>query len=170
MSTSYTVSESFTVTHAKHLASKVISDMYQCQRFYRAPSAEQLEEYHGELIAMLAGGYIDEYEFGFKRNDQRIVSWQYRAGSNGDLSGGSDDRSGGVYARADITGAGYFNFMSYTSAWHALTPAQQDLVRAKHSIRRVHGTQPEDGSGVWATDRTYSNGGVAVTRRSFRPS
>ena len=169
MTGSYSFSESFTLTHAKHLASKVVSDLYQCRRFYGEPSEAQIAKYHDELIVMLAGGYVKEYEFGFKKNDQRVVSWQYRVNAAGDLVGGSDDRSGGIYARADVTGATHFNFMSYTQAWFDLTATEKDTVESKHPINRSTGSLPQDGAGYWATDRTYSSAGVAIERKTFRP-
>ncbi len=169
MTSSYSISETFTLTHAKHLASKVASDMYQCHKFYGQPSEAQISKYQDELIVMLAGGYVDEYEFGFKKNDQRIVSWQYRVNASGDLVGGNDDRSGGIYARADIGGAVYFNFMSYSRAWFDLTSADKSSVKAKHPISRGTGKLPSDGSGYWHVDRTYSSAGVAIERKTFRP-
>lgn len=170
MTSSYSFSETFTLTHAKYLASKVVSDLYQCKNFYGSPTDTQIESYRKELIVMLAGGYVSEYEFGFKRNDQRIVSWQYRVSAGGDLVGGSDDRSGGIYARAKTAGASIFNFMSYSTNWHALNATDQALVKAKHPVNRGIGALPGDGSGYWKTDRVYSNAGTAIERRTFIPS
>ena len=169
MTGSYSVSETFTLTHAKHLASKVVSDLYQCRNFYGEPSEAQIAKYQDELVVMLAGGYVKEYEFGFKKNDQRIVSWQYRVNANGDLVGGTDDRSGGIYARADISGATNFNFMSYSQTWFDLTSNEQNNVKSKHLINRGTGYLPSDGAGYWHTDRTYSGAGVAIERKTFRP-
>jgi hypothetical protein len=169
MTSSYSISETFTLTHAKHLASKVVSDLYQCRNFYGEPSEAQISKYQDELIVMLAGGYVREYEFGFKKNDLRIVSWQYRVNASGDLVGGADDRSGGIYARADTSGATHFNFMSYSQAWFDLTSGEQNNVKAKHPVSRGTGHLPSDGTGYWQTDRTYSSAGVAIERKTFRP-
>ena len=169
MTNSYSTSETFTLTHAKHLASKVVSDLYQCRKFYGEPSEAQIARYQDELIVMLAGGYVKDYEFGFKKNDLRVVSWQYLVNASGDLVGGADDRSGGIYARADISGATHFNFMSYSQAWLDLASNEQSIVRTKHSINRNAGYLPSDGSGYWQTDRTYSSAGVAIERKTFRP-
>ncbi|EAR25266.1 hypothetical protein A20C1_01721 [marine actinobacterium PHSC20C1] len=169
MTGSYSVSQTFTLTHAKHLASKVVSDLYQCRNFYGEPSEAQIARYQEELIVMLAGGYVKEYEFGFKKRDQRIVSWQYRVNASGDLVGGADDRSGGIYARADISGATHFNFMSYSQAWFDLSSDETDTVKSKHPVDRNTGDLPSDGNGYWHTDRTYSSAGVAIERKTFRP-
>lgn len=169
MSGSYSISTTFTQTNAKYLASKVASDLQQCHRLYGDPTASAVVNYEAELVAMLAGGYVEEYEFGYKKGGLRVVSWQYRVNASGDLVGGADDRSGGIYARADVAGATYFNFMSYSTRWFALSASERDGVRASHSISRSTGELPTDGNGYWKSDRTYSNTGVAVERRTFQP-
>lgn len=167
---SYSMSETFTQTHARYLASKVVADMYQCYRFYGEPAESKISAYQDELVVMLAGGYVAEYEFGFKKDGQRVVSWHYRVSAGGDLVGGTDDRSGGIYARASVAGAVAFNFMTYSPAWTALTDTQKANVRSQHSVNRGSGSAPTDGAGYWETERRYSNGGVEIARRTFRPS
>lgn len=166
MSYSYTTTESFTITNARKLAAKVIADMHQCRRFYGEPTESWIERYNAELVVMLAGEYVSSYEFGYQKGDHRVVSWYYQVTPAGDLQGG---RSGGLYAQADVTGATSFNFMTTNRSWAVLTEAGRDTVRAKHSITRVAGDPPTDGSGHWVSDHTYVSGGVAVVRKEFRP-
>ena len=47
MSYSYTSTETtaFTVTHAKHLASKVATDLKRLQRFYKKPTDKKIDEF-----------------------------------------------------------------------------------------------------------------------------
>lgn len=169
MSSSYSATESFTITHARHLASRVAGDLYQCHRFYGRPAEDEVQKYEQELVVMLVGKYVEAYEFGFKLNEKRVLCWQYSVNSVGDLVGGKDDRSGGIYSRATIAGATYYNFMSYTQAWFNLSESDRNEVRALHSIERTTGTLPGDGTGYWVADRTYSRSGVAIERRTFRP-
>jgi Bacterial HORMA domain family 1 len=164
---SYT--ETFSRTHAKYLASKVITDLYQCSRLYGSPSTARISDYENELIEMLAGGFVDEYEFGFKKDGKRVICWQYRVNALGQLVGGSDDHAGGVYGRADIAGASYYNFMTFSSAWSDLSDSARSQIEARLPFVRGDGSLPGDGAGYWVTDRTYSNGGVSVNRRTFRP-
>jgi Bacterial HORMA domain family 1 len=164
---SHTATESFTLTDAKKLAAKVIADMYQCRRLYASPSESSIEAYQTELVVMLAGRYVSEYEFGFKTAaDKRIVSWQYAVTVAGDLQGG---RSGGLYATADVTSAQFFNFLWSSAEWRKLTTAEQAKVEAQHTIGRVERDPPRDGSGRWVRDRQYVSGGVAIERKEFRP-
>ena len=167
MSYSYTTTESFTLTHARKLAARVAADMHQCQRFYDYPSDTQIEKYQQELIVLLHGGYFKSYEFGFKTKDERrVVSWHYTVGPSGDLEGG---RSGGLFPSADISDAVTFNFLTYSSEWFALSNAERDKIKASYPVRRTDGSPPSDGNGYWDSSRRYVSGGVAVTRKEFRP-
>jgi hypothetical protein len=162
-----TATESFTLTNAKKLAAKVIADMYQCRRLYDRPSESDIEEFHAELIVLLAGHYVSEYEFGFKTAaGKRIVSWQYTVTAAGDLQGG---RSGGLYAAANVGSAQFFNFLWSSAEWRTLTTAEQAKVNAQHPVDRTVGNPPTDGSGRWVRDRQYVSGGVAIERKEFRP-
>lgn len=163
--------QTFTRTHARYLASKVISDLYQCARLYGSPVTASVADYEAELVEMLVGGYVDEYEFGFKNDGRRVVSWQYAVNSAGDLvGGGADDGAGSVYARAKVAESSYFNFMSYSQRWHGLTQHERDAVKVTLPISRTSGALPADGNGYWTVDKTYTSGGTAVSRKTFRPS
>lgn len=131
---------------------------------------DDVPDYEEELVEMLMGSYVEEYEFGFKKNGERVVSWQYRVNAAGELVGGADDHSGGVYARAKVAVASYYNFMTYSRAWTALSDSAKQQVKSRLPFTRSPGSLPDDGNGYWMSDRTYSSGGVSVTRRTFRPS
>jgi hypothetical protein len=146
----------------------VIADMYQCSGHYGRPSESSIGKYQAELVELLAGGHVAEYEFGFLDSDRRVLSWRYRV-SGGQLVGG-DDRSGGIYSRADVATSDFFNFLTYSSAWNSLTSAQRLDVKGRYDVNRVDGDGPADGQGYWMTDRTYTSGGVTFGRSTFRPS
>jgi hypothetical protein len=167
MTSTYTTTESFTLVHARKLAAKVSADMDQCRRLYASPSEADIARYQEELTVLLHGGYVAEYEFGFKTsNDRRVISWRYKVTANGDLQGG---RSGGLYTQANISNANMFNFLTTNGDWALLTAAQKAAENAKHSISRVDAEPPSDGNGTWVRDKTYSAGGVAIERQEFRP-
>lgn len=168
MSGTYTLTETFNVTHARKLAAKVVADMHQCNLLYsKGPMAADIASYEAELVAMLAGGYVTSYEFGFKTaDDRRVLSWKYIVGPSGDLEGG---RSGGLYAQASLTGASLFNFLTTNSKWSSLSEAHRANVDAQHSINRMAGDPPTDGAGYWSSNRSYAAGEIAVTRQEFRP-
>lgn len=164
---SYTTSETFTLTHARRLAAKVAADMHQCQRLYGHFTDAEIGNYQEELTVLLHGGYVKSYEFGFKtKNGQRVLSWLYNVSSSGDLEGG---RSGGLFSSANVSDADMFNFLSPSTQWFALSAIERDKIKATYSIRRTDGTSPQDGNGYWDRSRHYTSGGVAVTRKEFRP-
>jgi hypothetical protein len=164
---SYTYTQSFTRTHAKHLASKVVADLYQCALLYDRPSAGSLPGYEEELVTLLADGYVETYEFGFKRHGLRVLTWHYTVGPGGELEG--DSRSGSLLRGVDLQDARYFNFLTHSYAWFDLTEAERETVEAGLPFRRTAGTAPSDGSGYWKTEHGYSAGGVLVQRKAFRP-
>lgn len=165
----YSLTQTFTRTEARYLASKVVADLHQSARLYGRPNVDRIADYETELVERLVKGYIKQYEFGFEKDGVRIVSWRYEV-KDGDLvGGGTDDRPGGVYARADTAGATYYNHTISTSKWSALSYDEQVAFVATLPFTRVEADLPDDGSGYWTADKTYTRGGVEVARRTFRP-
>ena len=169
MASSYSVSAStsFTVTHARHMAAKVAADLKRMQRHYGKPSDSQITSYEEEVVQLLKAGYLGTVSYGFKRNDMWIEpTLRYTAQ---DLLGGSnaDDDPGKIKPWADINGAAFYSFLSYSSAWDALTSTQQDTF--KKSLPYYRGGASEPGiNGYLEQDRTYSAGGRALGRSSVR--
>ena len=169
MSFSYTrtATATFTITHARHLASKVAADMHLCAAYYGRPSEERIREYAEELAQYLNEGYVREYEFGYKKNNNRVVSWRYRVDENGVLT--TDDRAGKVVPYVDITDAVFFNFLTQSSRFLQLTSEQQARFESGLPLQRIGGEPPSDGSGYWVSDRNYFSGGCGLNRQTFQP-
>jgi hypothetical protein len=164
---SFTTTTTFTRTNARYLASKIAADLRQLRSFYGRPSEQKIEDLYEELVEMLAGGYVATFEAGFRTNDKRVVSERYTITAGGSAD---DERAGGVYARADISGASWFTFMTYSEAWWQLTETERQKIRDSVPIDRTPGSEPTDGDGYWESGRNYENGGMSVSRRGFRPS
>lgn len=81
MTGSFTRSSSFTITHARYLASKVAADMHLCAHYYGNPCEAWIRSYAEELAQYLNAGYLEEYEFGYKKNGVRVVTWRYKVTS-----------------------------------------------------------------------------------------
>ncbi len=167
MTSTYTTTATFTRTHAEHLAAEVITDLYQCSMFYDRPDEDDIEDYETELIEMLANEYVHTYEFGFKTDEKRLLSWHYTVGADGGLHG--DANAGNIYAKGTVAQATYFNFRTPSSKWNKLTSAQQAAFERGLPIQRTPGSSPVDGDGYWQVDHAYSAGGVRVQRKTFRP-
>lgn len=115
---------------------------------------------------MIKAGYVDSYEFGFKKDEQRVVCWRYTVGPSGVLE---SDRPGKVQSWVDVSGASYYNFMSYSSKWFGLTDSERSSFKSTLPIQRSSGSLPSDGLGYWVTDKTYAAGGFAASRKTFIP-
>src|SRR5580698_1231682 len=104
MTASYTKTgtATFTIVHARYLASKVAADMHLCAQYYGKPSEQNIREYAEELAQYLNAGYLAEFEFGYKKDGKRIVTWRYKVDARGQLT--TDDRPGKIAAYVDIQG------------------------------------------------------------------
>src|ERR1035441_10518713 len=74
MSYSFTITETetFTVTHARHMAAKVAADLKRMQRFYGSPSDSWIAHYEAEITLFMKGGYLGVATYGYKRDGKWI--------------------------------------------------------------------------------------------------
>jgi hypothetical protein len=169
MSYSYTLSgtETFNVSHARKLAAKVATDLKRMQRFYGRPSDIEIADYEAEVVELLVGGYLDAVTYGFKRADNWIEpTLQYTARELAGLAS-SDDDPGRVRAGANVTGAHFYSYLTYTDAWWKLTPTEKESIKRRVPIQRHDASQPGI-DGYLDRDRTYSAGGRALERATVR--
>ena len=168
MSYSVTTSNTFSIIHARRLSSKVAADMHLCANYYGNPSEQSIREYAEELAQYLNEGYVAEYEFGYKKDGKRIVSWRYKVDENGVLT--TDDRPGKVVPYVDVIGASFFNYMIRNSRFWALTESQRAGFEGTLPFVRTVGEPPSDGAGYWTSDRNYYAGGRGLNRQTFQPA
>jgi len=64
-----------------------------------------------------------EYEFGYKKNGKRIVTWRYTVVATGPLT--TDDRPGKIVLYVDIAGAAFYNFMTQNAKYFQLSTDAQ---------------------------------------------
>lgn len=166
---SYTVTETttFTVTHAKHMAAKVAADLKRMQRMYGKPEDVDIAKYEAEVVELLKAGYLGTVSYGYRRNGAFIEpTLRYTARELAGIAANDDD-PGKVRPGANIDGATFYSFLTYSSAWNALTTAQQS--NFSHTLPFQRGTADEPGiNGYLVDDRTYSAGGRALGRSSVR--
>lgn len=169
MSSSFTYSKSntFTLTEAKYLAAKVVTDLQRCQQIYGSPPSDMITPYHEELIALLKSGYLKSYEFGYEKDDVRVVTWKYTV-EYGDLTGGNDT-PGSMYRKADISGASFFNYVCPSSEWWGLSDDERAKFNRTVPFQRTGHAGYTDGNGSWKLEKAYSATGCLITRESFVP-
>src|SRR5579864_1491493 len=135
MTYSVTTSDTFSITHARKLSAKVAADMHLCAQYYGKPSEQQIRDYAEELAQFLNAGYVSEYEFGFKKDGKRVVTWRYTVDENGTLT--TDERPGKIEAQVDIAGAHFFNILSPSARFYQLSSAQQTSFEASLPFQRT---------------------------------
>lgn len=165
MTQTYTTTETWSRTHARYVAGKVAADLRQMQQAYGRPSDTDIENYLQELTELLAGGYVKEVSYGFRRDGVWIAALKYTADMYGNLT--ADDRSGRIPRGADVTGATWYSFLSYSSAWSALTQTQRDAVERDLPFARSSGVEPVVRNGSWSPDKSYSAAGCGLRRATI---
>jgi hypothetical protein len=169
MSYSYTTTGTvtFTRTHAQHIAARVAADLKRVQRFYGKPDDTMIDKYEAEIIELMVAGCVQAVTYGFRRGDFWVEPTLYYTAR--DLYGGasSDDDPGGIRPRADVTGAYFASFLTYSDAWDSLTEAEKSSVRGRLPFQRTTGVEPGI-DGYLTPDRSYSAGGRALDRKSVR--
>ena len=167
MTTTFTSSSTYTIINARYVSSKIAADLDLCRQYFDRPTENSIQEYKEELAELLNGGYVKEYEFGFKRDDKRIVCWRYTVKDDGTIS--TDDRPGRLDSLINTSGALFYNFLTFSLKWENLQPEERARVEKHLPFRRTGGTLPSDGNGYWTSDRIYSSGSIGVTRKTFKP-
>ena len=162
-----TVAESFSLTNAKYLASKVTSDMLRCQQNYGRPSDAEINDYGTELAILMRDGYVGTYEFGFEIGGKRILSWSYTVTTAG--LGATDDRPGKILSNAEVSQALMFNYMTYSEEWWKLPLAEKTRIKQGLPVQRSAGDPPVNGNGYWKSDLNYFSAGTNIGRKSFVP-
>ncbi len=167
MTSSYSLSETFSIVHARHISSRVAADMRLMSRYYGYPAESAIENYLEEIAQLLARGYLATFEIGFKRNGRRLFTLHYDVRADGTLT---DSRAGGVPVGIDVAGATTFNFLTHSAAWFRLDPTTRAAFEAALPVQRIVDDAPIDGDGYWVWDeRSYAAAGMGLSRGRFVP-
>ena len=162
-----TQTTTFTRTHARHIAAKVATDLKRMQRLYGAPSDHWITGYETEVTELLKEGYLGTVTYGFRRGGNWVEpTLRYTAR---DLAGASanDDDPGRIRPGANIDGAYFDSYLTYSSAWYALNESEQQAIKNRLPFQRTGATEPGV-NGYLTQERTYSAGGRALDRGSVR--
>ncbi len=165
---SYSLTEAvtFSITHARKLASKVAVDLKRVQRFYRLPDDAFIDDHEAELVVLLKSGVLGELTCGFRRNGNWIEpTLRYTAHELAD--DGPDDDPGRVKPRCNVVDASFHSYLKYNSEWSQLTETEREKIEAQLPFRRVAAPEPGVG-GYFVDDRAYSAGGRGLSRASVR--
>lgn len=165
---SYTITETrtFTITHARYVASKIAADLELVHAYHRRPSLQDITEYAEEAALLLAARYLKSVEYGFRRDGLTIFALKYIGRSDGTLVG--DDASGRVYAEVKETDT-FYSYLEYSDSFGKLSEVERERFKATLPVKRSGATPPQASPhGSWEQNRTYSTNGEGVVRTVFR--
>lgn len=156
-----TSSSTFTITHARRIASKVATDLRRLNRFYGRPSVSRIEQFEAELVGLVQVDAIDEITYGFKKDGEWITAVKYKSVDGALIS---DGMPGQLRAGFDVANAAFSSFLSYSDTWFALSEAEREEIEAGLPIQRTNASEPGVKNGYWTRDLDYSAGGRALLR------
>src|SRR3954470_20176138 len=167
MSATATQSQTWTITQARYVTSKIAADLDLVRSHYGRLSAHAVNDYAEEEPQLLSKKYLATVEYGFKRDGKVAFSLKYEAKSDGTLL--ADDRPGKVPSNLSLSNTEFYSWLTYSSAWYALDEASKASFKSKLPIQRTTGNEPQTGLGYWEENRSYSKNGEGVSRKVFKP-
>lgn len=163
----YNETQTFTITHARHLAAKIATDLKRMQRFYGEPGDSQINDYETEIIELLKNGYLRKVSYGFMKEGNFIEPTLNYTAQELRQFNSVDDDPGKVRPGANIDGASFYSFLTYSDAWFNLSLEERN--RFKNSLPFNRSTASEPGiNGYLHQDRTYSSGGKSLSRSTVK--
>lgn len=167
MSYSTTRTATFTITDARHIASKVGADLRNLNSVYGRPPLSSIEDYVEEVALLLKAGYLRTVDFGFQSNGDWKLRLRYTATVGGGLR---DDNPGRLPYDAPVAGVPFYSYLTYSSSYDALTYAQKAEFAATLPIQRTGAAEPGLGGGAHGTSMSYARNGYGVSREVFTAS
>ena len=149
------------------MATKISADLKRLQRFYGEPSDYNISTFELEVIGLLRKGYLRTVAYGYKRHNQWIEpTLKYNAI---DLMGisSNDDDPGRIRPGANISGASFYSYLTYSAKWDQLSQDERDAFKKTLPFSRSSAGEPTI-NGYLSQDKTYSSGGRALNRETVR--
>lgn len=170
MTTTFTTSKTFTISHARYITSKVAADLRQLLLFYGRPSGDWIDAYAEEAALLLRDGYLERVDYGFQRahsvlGSQWVLLLRYHARSDGTLA---DDYAGRVPASVDVSNTNFTSFLTHSARYYDLSSVEREAVDAALPLRRSHGSEAGFASGTWGGNRSYAAADHGVARSVFK--
>ncbi len=164
MTGTYTQSQtnSFTITNAKYLASKIETDLMRLHRYYYQshgrPTLSEIKQYHEELVILQKFNFLDEITYGFKLNGVWVKFIKYKATQGDHLI--TDNDPGGVTCSIISTDATFFSFLTYNNNWNSNSEDGKRFLQ-ETPINRGWGT---DNPAMGSEQKMYLSGGRGFIR------
>lgn len=161
-----TSTTTFTRTNARHIASKIAADLRQMHRFYGKPTLNAIDDYVAEIVEHLARKWVRTIEYGFKRDDEWVVSLRYEVRADGTIA---DTGAGRVYPGADVSGASFYSYLTHSDDYWLTAETDRQRVLDDLPVQRSSADDPAHVNGYWETGKSYASGGYGAVRSQWRP-
>ena len=166
MTATATRTATFTITDARYVGAKIGADLLNLNSLYGRPALASIVDFAEEAALLLRDGYLGTVDYGFR--DTAANSWKlrlrYTATTGGHLL---NDRPGKLPTGAAVAGYSFCSYLTYSTAFHALTQARQDAVLASLPVPRTGAGEPVTGLGTSQSGHGYGRNGTGVTRSLF---
>jgi hypothetical protein len=162
VTSSLTRSASFTITDARHVASKVGADLRTLNSVYGAPPLGDIDSYVEEVALLLKAGYLNTVDYGFKSGDVWKLRLRYTATIGGQLR---DDTPGRLPYDAPVAGVPFYSYLRYSTAFLLLDDQVQHAFKLTLPIARTGADEPGLTGGTYGTAATYARNGQGVGRQ-----
>jgi hypothetical protein len=160
-------SNSFTITDARKIASKVKTDLIRIQRLYGNLTDKSIEDYEEELVQLIKLDVLKKATYGFKRSEKFIEpSVIYTSKDFSGMQGDGDD-PGSIRPNKDISGAHFASFLEYNENWDKLTESEKSEIKDSLPINRSNGSLPQI-NGYLSNDKSYYSNGKGLGRESVK--
>lgn len=156
-----TQTQTFTITHARYLTSKLKTDLKLVAILYpRSISDREIDDYGEEIAHYINAGYLAKVRFGFKRNGIWIPpSLDYTAAQ----FIGTDNHPGGIASGRDVANATFTSYLWKSDAFWREPTSVQEAFKASLPVKRTSAEEAPS-AGTWSSDNSYSTGGRSIQR------
>ena len=161
-----TTTQTFTMTSAKYIASKIASDLDQVRLFYGNPTEESISKYSLEAAILMKEKCLKNLEYGFKRSsdDKVVFSVKYTVAFDGTIT---DDGPGRIPSGANVENTYFFSLLEKSDTWSKLTSVEQKSITDSIPVKRDDSPDSSYVNGYWKNDKGYSADGGGVKRGVF---
>ena len=164
MTTSMTRANTFTITDARVVASKLGADLRNLNTRYGRPDLTVIPDYVEETAQYLKAAFLDTVDFGFKDGDSWVLRLRYRATAGGYLE---DSVPGSLPGEMTVAGCPFHSFLITSAAYALATQAQRDALQAVLPFPRTAGVEPTANHGSTGYATSYSRNGIGLGREVY---
>lgn len=164
MTTSYTRTNTFTITHAREVASSLGADLRSLYSKYGEPEPEDITDYIEETALYLKSGYLDYVQYGFRDGDRWVLKMQYTAVAGGYLR---NDSPGNLPSVMAVIGHQFHSFLAHNSTFASLSAEARAAFKATLPTNRTPGTAPTANRVGHTSGTQFSSNGHGLDRTVY---